>query len=111
MKIRGIAALHAGSVDELRTIEREAVARLNRDPAVARLFLSAPVQALAAAGVTLSSQAVEEWTRLTGFLPSITDDSFALRRRCTALDVQVRIHGLLQPIAAGTPGAGTRTPS
>lgn len=89
--------LHAGTLDELRAIEREVVARLNQDPLIARLFLDAPVQTLAAVGVVLSSRALEEWTALVGPLPRPTDDNFALRRRSTHLDITVAIHGILPP--------------
>jgi hypothetical protein len=92
-----VPEVRAGSLHELRAIEREATARLNQEPTVARLFLNAPVQALAAVGIVLSSQAVDEWTELVGALPSLTDDHFAVRRRSTDLDVVVVIHGILPP--------------
>ena len=61
---------HVGSLDELRTVEREAAARLNQEPTIARLFLNAPVQALAAVGIALSLHTIDEWTQLVGSLPA-----------------------------------------
>ncbi len=90
--------LHVASLGELRRIEPDAVARLNGQPALAVLFLSAPVEALGLAGIELSPEAVEEWRTLVGTLPSLPAGTAALRELAQPDPrLTVRIQGLLPP--------------
>ncbi|TAM82484.1 MAG: hypothetical protein EPN47_07420 [Acidobacteria bacterium] len=93
-----VPLLHVEDLQQLRSFEEEAAARLNERPNLARLFLIDPVRALEAAGVTLSPRAVEEWRKLAGSLPSIPGDAFALFRESNArTHLTVKIHGILPP--------------
>jgi hypothetical protein len=90
--------LHVATLDELRRVEPDAVARLNEQPSLALLFLTAPVEALGLAGVQLSPEAVEEWRALVGTLPSLPAETAALRELAPPdPQLTVRIQGLLPP--------------
>lgn len=94
--------LHVESLDHLRKIELIAVSRLNEKPRVAQLFLVDPIGALAAVGVILSPNAIEEWRKLVGRLPSLPKKTFTLVEKSSApLNLKVTIRGLLPP--PGTP--------
>jgi hypothetical protein len=93
-----VSQLHAENLDQLRTIQAEAARRLNESPVLAWLFLSDPVRALEAVGVTLSPRTVEEWRSIVGKLPAITPESFSRLRESRSLNtLVVRIRGLLPP--------------
>lgn len=97
-----VSPIEVKNLGQLRAVQQEAAARLNESPSMARLFLLDPVRALEGVGVTLSARCVDEWRQITGSLPSVPSEAFALLRDSKAeVNFTVKIHGILPPAGKG----------